>query len=60
MNVLMILNTCQHPLDPSPVYDPQPVALTVRRVPPPAVDDPCRVSCPENGRGFILTERSFL
>jgi urea carboxylase-associated protein 2 len=60
MNVLVILNTCQHPLDPNPAYDPQPVALTVRRVPPPAVDDPCRVSCAENGRGFILTERYFL
>jgi hypothetical protein len=60
MNVLVILNTCQHPLDPNPAYDPRPVALTVRRVPPPAVDDPCRVSCPENGRGFILTERYFL
>jgi urea carboxylase-associated protein 2 len=60
MNVLVIINTCQHPLDPNPAYDPQPVALSVRRVPPPAVDDPCRMSCPENGRGFVLTERYFL
>lgn len=60
MNVLVILNTCQHPLDPNPVYAPQAVALSVRRVPPPAADDPCRVSRPENGRGFTLTERYFL
>ena len=60
MNVLVILNTCQHPLDPNPRYEPRPVALSVRRVPPPAVDDPCRVSRPENGRGFALTERYFL
>jgi uncharacterized protein len=60
MNVLVIINTCQHPLDPNPAYDPQPVGLSVRRVPPPAADDPCRVSCPENDRGFILTERYFL
>jgi uncharacterized protein YcgI (DUF1989 family) len=60
MNVLVVLNTCQHPLDPNPVYDPRPVALSVRRVPPPAADDVCRVSRPENGRGFTLTERYFL
>ena len=60
MNVLVILNTCQHPLDPNPSYDPKPVALSVRRVPPPGADDPCRTSRPENGRGFTLTERYFL
>ena len=60
MNVLTILNTCQHPLDPNPKYDPKPVKLELRRVPPPAEDDPCRLSCPENGRGFTLTERYFL
>lgn len=60
MNVLVVLNTCQHPLDPNPVYDPQPVTLSVRTVAPPAADDSCRVSRPENGRGFTLTERYFL
>ena len=60
MNVLVILNTCQHPLDPNPRYDPRPVTLSVRRVPPPAADDPCRRSSTENGRGFTLTERYFL
>ena len=60
MNVLVILNTCQHPLDPNPRYEPKPVALSVRRVPPPAANDPCRTSRPENGRGFALTERYFL
>jgi urea carboxylase-associated protein 2 len=60
MNTLTILNTCQHPLDPNPKYEPRPVHLTVRRVPPPAADDFCRVSRPENERGFTLTERYFL
>jgi urea carboxylase-associated protein 2 len=60
MNVLVILNTCQHPLDPNPKYAPKPVQLSIRRVPPPAADDPCRVSRSENGRGFTLTERYFL
>ena len=36
MNVLAILNTCQHPLDPNPKYAPKPVQLSIRRVPPPA------------------------
>ncbi len=60
MNVLLILNSCPHPLDPSPRYAPKLVRLSVRRVPPPAADDACRVSRPENGRGFALTERYFL
>lgn len=60
MNVLVILNSCPHPLDPSPRYAPKPVHLSLRRVPSPTADDPCRVSRPENGRGFTLTERYFL
>ncbi len=60
MNVLVILNSCPHPLDPSPNYAPKPVPLAVKRVLPPAADDPCRLSCSENGRGFTLTERYFL
>jgi len=60
MNVLTILNTCQHPLDPNPRYEPKPVRLTIRKVSVPGLDDPCRVSRPENQRGFTLTERYFL
>jgi uncharacterized protein len=60
MNVLAILNTCQHPLDPNPKYQPKPVQLLVSRAAPPGADDPCRISRPENGRGFTLTERYFL
>ncbi len=59
MNTLAIVNTCQHPLDPDPKYDPKPVLLSIRRVAPPAPDDPCRLSCAENARGFTLTERYF-
>ena len=60
MNTLVILNTCMHPLDPSPVYAPQPVHLTVFSSPPPGPDDVCRNSRPENQRGYILTERYAL
>ncbi|HEX4773231.1 MAG TPA: urea amidolyase associated protein UAAP1 [Bryobacteraceae bacterium] len=60
MNVLVILDTCQHPLDPDPRYNPKPIHLSIHkahRVPP---DDPCRLSRPENTRGFTNTERYFL
>jgi uncharacterized protein len=60
MNVLTILNTCQHPLDPDPEYHPRPVQLSIHRAATADADDPCRLSCPENGRGFTLTERYFL
>jgi len=60
MNVLVILNTCQHPLDPNPKYDPKPVRLSIRKAAPAGVADPCRRFRPENSRGFTLTERYFL
>jgi len=60
MNTLVVLNTCPHPLDTNPAYAPKPVMLSIRKVPPPGPEDPCRISRPENGRGFILTERYHL
>jgi urea carboxylase-associated protein 2 len=56
MNTLVVLNTCQHPLDPDPNYHPRSVRLDVFRTPSPAFDDPCRCSRPENERAFINTE----
>jgi urea carboxylase-associated protein 2 len=60
MNVLAILNTCQHPLDPGAGYAPRVVHLSIRKVSAPPLDDPCRRSCAENERGFVLTERYFM
>lgn len=60
MNTLVIVDTNPHPLDPNPKYEPKPVHLAFKRVPPPKPDDPCRISRPENGRGFINSERYFL
>jgi len=60
MNTLVILNTCQHPMDSSHVYAQRPVKLTVKTVEAPGPDDLCRNSRPENARGFTLTERYFL
>ena len=57
MNVLVVLNTCQHPLDPNPSYAPKPVKLTLLKTPPPGPDDFCRNFRGENQRSFTLTER---
>jgi uncharacterized protein len=59
MNVLVVLATCQHPLDPAPRYAPRPVNLAVRRTPPPGPDDPCRRSRPEAARAIENSERFF-
>src|SRR5581483_10118040 len=56
MNTLVVLNTCQHPLDPDPQYHPRQVRLDVFPTPPAAADDPCRRSRPENERAFLNTE----
>jgi urea carboxylase-associated protein 2 len=60
MNVLVLLNTCPHPLDAGNAYAPKPVELSISSVPAPRSDDPCRVLCPENARGFLMTEFYFL
>jgi uncharacterized protein len=59
MNTLVILDTCQHPLDQEPSYHPRPVRISVQPVTAPAADDLCRISRPENERGFVNTERYF-
>ncbi len=59
MNTLVILNTCQHPMNPDREYRRVPVRLTLKRVSAPGPDDVCRKFRPENERGFTLTERYF-
>jgi uncharacterized protein len=59
MNVLVVLNTCPHPLDPARQYPRPRIKLVVWRSDPPGADDPCRTSRPENARGFENTERYF-
>jgi urea carboxylase-associated protein 2 len=60
MNTLVILNSCQHPMDPSNRYAQKRVELMLKQVPAPGPDDLCRTSRPENARGFTITERYFL
>lgn len=60
MDVLVVLSNTPHALDPSPVYAPKPLLVSVQRgttatTPVPA-DDVCRALCAENARGFVLTE----
>lgn len=56
MDTLVVLNTCQHPLDPNSEYAPKPVRLEVFKSETPATNDPCRLSRPENERAFTTTE----
>lgn len=60
MNVLTMLNSCQHPLDPDSEYRPKPVKLEIRKTEGASKDDACRKFRPENERGFTLTERYFV
>lgn len=59
MNTLVVLNTCQHPLDPDPVYRPRNVKLEIFATPLPDANDPCRNSRPENARAFLNTENYY-
>jgi uncharacterized protein len=59
MNVLVVLTAVAHPLDPSTVYAPRPVELTLFEGAAPSADDPCKNSRPEARRAFENTERYF-
>ncbi len=52
MDTLVLLHTCPHPMDPSPSYPRKPVLIALTAAEPGNDADPCRLSRPENGRGF--------
>lgn len=52
MDTLVLFHTCPHPLDPAAEYPRKPVTYQLRKAEPVAEDDRCRLSRPENGRGF--------
>lgn len=60
MNTLVVLSAAPHPLAAAGQYDPAPLHVLVYTFGPVADDDVCRTSCPENRRGFEMTERYFL
>ncbi|MDX6640970.1 MAG: uncharacterized protein QOF12_1981 [Solirubrobacteraceae bacterium] len=56
MDTLVVACAVPHPLDPEPAWRPRPVRLAIADVRPAAPDDPVRLACPENERGFAATE----
>lgn len=56
MDTLVVLDTGMHPLNPATRYQRKPVKAEVLACPPATKDDPCRLKCPENARGFTNTE----
>jgi urea carboxylase-associated protein 2 len=59
MNVLVVLSNTPHPLAPAGRWNPPAVTLSVRASALPGPADACRVSRPENIRGFLNTEALF-
>jgi urea carboxylase-associated protein 2 len=60
MNTLLVLSTCQHPLDPDTRYHPRSVQLRAWLSGPAPAHDACREHRAENARGFHNTEMMFL
>ena len=56
MHTLVVVSSCQHPLDPAPAYKPRAVQLIAWRSGPAPRNDMCRNLCEENQRGFYNTE----
>jgi urea carboxylase-associated protein 2 len=55
-DLLVLLNSAPHPLDRAPGWDPKPVEIAVRPVGVVGAEDPVRLACPENERGFAATD----
>lgn len=60
MDTLLVIDTGMHPLNPSTEYLRKPVKVELLECAPAASDDPCRLLCPENTRGFTNTETYYL
>jgi hypothetical protein len=56
METLIAISTAPHPLDPSETYAPKKVGIVAWNSGPAPADDICRLSCPENRRGYYNTE----
>jgi urea carboxylase-associated protein 2 len=60
MDTVVVLNTCQHPLDPDPAYHPRRVKLEVFQTEAPGPDDASFMIRPENARAHRTTEEFYL
>jgi urea carboxylase-associated protein 2 len=56
LDVLVAISATPHVLDPSPVYKPGPLRVTVWDSPPPGADDVCRTRTDEARRAFENTD----
>lgn len=52
MDTLVLMHTCPHPLNPASSYPRTPVRFEILEGEGAAADDTCRLSAPENARGF--------
>jgi hypothetical protein len=52
MDTLVLFHTCPHPLDPSAAYPRKAIRFELTDGPAADATDACRLSAPENGRGF--------
>jgi urea carboxylase-associated protein 2 len=59
-DLLLVLSTAPHPLDPAETWRPSGVRLTIEPVAAPAGDDPSRTHRAESARALAVTERSLL
>lgn len=57
-DVVVVLSTAPHPLDPAPAWAPAPVHLSVRAGTAPDEDDPSRTFRAESARALAETERT--
>ena len=60
MNILLVVSAAPHPLDTKTVYTPSAVKLSAWHAGVADANDACRMSCPQNSRGFVNTERYYL
>lgn len=60
MDTLLVFDTGMHPLNPSTEYLRKPIGVTIYKVDPATEDDPCRMYCPENERGFINSANYYI
>jgi uncharacterized protein len=56
MDTLVILHTCPHPLSKAVSYPKKPISILLEKAVPVAEDDFCKMSRPENQRGFANNE----
>ncbi|MGB3383256.1 MAG: urea amidolyase associated protein UAAP1 [Marinomonas sp.] len=60
MDTLVILHTCPHPLSNAASYPKKPISILLEKAQPVADDDFCKMSRPENQRGFANNELYYL